>query len=89
MPIPYWSARRFTCAQHASEITARIRHLRSTHSLGFGVPVRAQLTLAMAVQASWSGIRHDVLAGNNVVEADVRFADSGLDVSIEPVQPHA
>jgi valyl-tRNA synthetase len=75
--------------QHASDITARIRHLRSTQGLGFGTPVRARLTLAPECQSSWSDIRQDVLAGNNIVEAEVRFADTGLDASIEPVQPHA
>jgi valyl-tRNA synthetase len=75
--------------QHASDITARIRHLRSTHGFGFGTPVRARLTLAPEVQSSWLDIRQDVLAGNNIVEAEVRFADTGLDASIEPAQPHA
>ena len=75
--------------QHASDITARIRHLRSTQGLGFGTPVRARLTLAPGFQSSWPDIRQDVLAGNNIVEAEVRFADTGLDASIEPVQSHA
>jgi valyl-tRNA synthetase len=75
--------------RHASEITARIRHLRSTQGLGFGTPVRATLTLMPGSEATWTDIQHDVLGGNNILEATVRFADTGLDAAIEPVVPHA
>jgi valyl-tRNA synthetase len=73
----------------AREITARIRHERSLASLGFGTPVRASLMLAEVDRAVWPVIERDVLAGNNVVAADVTFGAGDLAASITPEAPHA
>jgi valyl-tRNA synthetase len=76
----------------ASQITALIRHKRSTLSLGFSVRVRAtSLTLPDAGdRATWAAIERDVLAGNNVVDAAVQFVSTGaLDATIEPVPADA
>jgi valyl-tRNA synthetase len=73
----------------AREITARIRHERSLASLGFGTPVRASLTLAELDRAVWPVIEKDVLAGNNVVAADVTFGAGELAASITPEVPRA
>jgi valyl-tRNA synthetase len=71
---------------HASEITALVRHQRSLKKLGFGKPVRAAFQLSeIRHQSVWPGIRLDVLAGNNVVEDDVRFGAADASVDIEPV----
>jgi valyl-tRNA synthetase len=75
--------------QQASAITARIRHLRSTQGLGFGTPIRATFALAAGSEAIWSRIQDDVLGGNNIDTANVRFTDDGPEASIEPVPPHA
>ena len=71
-------------SRHASEITAKIRAERSSKNLGFGVPVRAVLALSAEHQPSWSAIERDVLAGNNVVAADVTFAPDRFEVAIDP-----
>jgi valyl-tRNA synthetase len=70
----------------ASEITALVRHQRSLKKLGFGKPVRAAFRLSEDLHAPvWPRIRLDVLAGNNVVEDDVRFGSGEASVEIEPV----
>jgi valyl-tRNA synthetase len=75
----------------ASEITALIRHKRSTMNLGFSVRVRAKdLTLTSMDTAVWPVIERDVLAGNNVVEATVQIVSAGaLDVTLEAVPADA
>jgi valyl-tRNA synthetase len=70
---------------NASVVTAAIRHQRSTLNLGFGVPVRAVLTLPAAHQAAWPSIERDVLAGNNAVSAAVTFSGDTVLAEIEPV----
>ena len=70
--------------QQASAITARIRAERSSQKLGFGVPVRATLTLTREYEDHWPSIARDVLAGNNVAGADVVFDDARFDVAIAP-----
>jgi valyl-tRNA synthetase len=75
----------------ASEITALIRHKRSTMNLGFSVRVRARdLTLSSDDTDVWPAIEQDVLAGNNVADATVRIAAAGPpDVTLEPVPADA
>ena len=75
----------------ASEITALIRHKRSTMNLGFSVRVRARdLTLDTRDTDVWPVIERDVLAGNNVVDATVQIVPSGaLDVTLEAVPADA
>ena len=70
---------------NASVVTAAIRHQRSTKNLGFGVPVRAVLTLPAAHERTWASIERDVLAGNNAVSATVAFAGDAVLADIEPV----
>ena len=77
-----------TAARHASEITAKIRAERSSKNLGFGVALRAELALTADHRQFWNGIERDVLAGNNVVAADVRFGER-LEVTIEPQPANA
>ncbi len=72
----------------ASEITAKIRAERSSKNLGFGVAVRASMTLTTEQGLHWPGIERDVLAGNNVVSADVTFAPDRSEVTIEPQTPN-
>ena len=79
------SAAQLDASVQASAVTAAIRQQRSTKSLGFGVPVRAVLTLPVSYQAAWSSIERDVLAGNNAVDADVTFAAETVIADIEPV----
>ncbi len=67
----------------ASAVTAAIRHQRSTRSLGFGVQVRAALTLPAAFEASWASIEPDVLAGNNIASAQVTFGGDAIAAEIE------
>ncbi len=76
---------------HASEITALIRHKRSTMNLGFSIRVRAKdLTLTSIHSEVWPVIERDVLAGNNVVDATVQVVPSGaLDVTLEAVPADA
>ena len=62
-----------------------IRHQRSTKSLGFGVQVRAVLTLPTAFEASWVSIEADVLAGNNSSSANVTFGGDAIAAEIEPM----
>ncbi len=72
--------------RRASEITALLRSKRSALGLGFGVRVRAtDLTLPGETdRAAWAAIERDVLAGNNVMDAAVRFLPSGVfDATIE------
>jgi valyl-tRNA synthetase len=69
--------------EHASAVTAAIRHQRSTKNLGFGVPVRAMLTLPPAFQTTWSSIEPDVLAGNNTASAQVTFGGDAIAAEIE------
>jgi hypothetical protein len=68
----------------ASEITAGLRQERSSRKLGFGVPVRATLSLPREYEPHWPGIQRDILAGNNVIAADVSFVNGPLRVTIEP-----
>ena len=79
------SVEQLDASVQASAVTAAIRQQRSTKSLGFGVPVRAVLTLPVSYQAAWSSIERDVLAGNNAVDADVTFAAETVIADIEPV----
>jgi valyl-tRNA synthetase len=80
-----------TAFVRASEITALIRHKRSTMNLGFSVRVRAKdLTLTGTDTEVWPAIERDVLAGNNVVEATVQIVPAGvLDVTLEAVPADA
>jgi valyl-tRNA synthetase len=73
----------------ASAITAGLRQERSSRKLGFGVPVRARLGLTPAHAPQWPAIQRDVLAGNNVVAADVTFAGESVEVAIEPEPANA
>ena len=68
----------------ASAVTARIRQERSTHKLGFGVPVRASLTLPDVYRDSWAVISGDVLLGNNVADVSVAFGGDDVVAAIEP-----
>jgi valyl-tRNA synthetase len=68
---------------YASEITAHLRNQRSKLNLGFGVPVRATLTLPTAHEHTWRLVERDVLAGNNVVSAAVTFAPDQLAVTLD------
>jgi valyl-tRNA synthetase len=68
----------------AREVTALIRHQRSSKSLGFGVPVRARLVLTHNYRQGWPAIESDLLAGNNIIAADVTFDPTRLEVTIEP-----
>ena len=70
---------------HASAVTAAIRQQRSTKNLGFGVQVKATLTLPAPYQAAWSTIERDVLAGNNVLSASVTFTGEAVVAEIEPL----
>ena len=77
---------------HARELTASIRHQRSTTGLGFNTRVRiADLTLEKGSwEVEWPSIRSDIFEGNNVEEAEVRFArDGSLDMKLVPVAPDA
>jgi valyl-tRNA synthetase len=69
--------------EHASAVTAAIRHQRSTRNLGFGVPVRAALTLPPGFEATWKSIESDVLAGNNTSNAQVTFGGDTVTAEIE------
>jgi valyl-tRNA synthetase len=67
----------------ASEVTARIRQERSARKLGFGVPLRLALTLPQDAYDRWGAVASDVLAGNNVLQADV-IVGPELGATIEP-----
>jgi valyl-tRNA synthetase len=73
----------------ASAVTAALRQERSSKKLGFGVPVRATLTLPSEFGPHWRLIARDVLEGNNVSDATVDVAGDELRVSIEPHAPDA
>jgi valyl-tRNA synthetase len=75
--------------EQASEVTAGLRHERSSRKLGFGVPVRAEVRLTAAHEAHWPAIARDVLAGNNVIAAEVSFAGDAVQVTIEPQPANA
>jgi hypothetical protein len=62
-----------------------IRQERSTHKLGFGVPVLARLQLPMPHQASWPLVEKDVLAGNNCTLAEVSYHPDVFEVTIAAV----
>jgi hypothetical protein len=70
--------------EHASAITAALRQERSSKKLGFGVPVRATLGLTRDHEAHWPAIHRDILAGNNVVSADVSFHAAAIEAAIAP-----
>jgi valyl-tRNA synthetase len=70
---------------HASQVTAAIRGQRSTRSLGFGVQVRAVLTLPSSFEPTWPAIEQDVLAGNNTGSAQVTFGGEHVAAEIEPM----
>jgi valyl-tRNA synthetase len=70
---------------HASQVTAAIRGQRSTRSLGFGVQVRAVLTLPASFEPTWPAIEQDVLAGNNTGSAQVTFGGEHVAAEIEPM----
>jgi hypothetical protein len=73
----------------ASAVTAGLRQERSSRKLGFGVPVRATLTLPAEYGPHWRLIARDVLDGNNVSDAGVEFAGEVLRVSIDPQPANA
>jgi valyl-tRNA synthetase len=70
--------------EQASAITAALRQERSSKKLGFGVPVRATLGLTRDHEAHWPAIHRDILAGNNVVSADVSFHAAAIEAAIAP-----
>ena len=72
---------------HASAVTAAIRQQRSTKNLGFGVPVRAALTLPVPYESTWRAIERDVLAGNNALDSTVTFSGEIVLAEIEPAPP--
>jgi valyl-tRNA synthetase len=76
-----------TALQQAREVTALIRHQRSTQKWGFAKPVRARLALTPARQPFWDAIERDILAGNNVASHTVTFDASADDVQIELADP--
>jgi valyl-tRNA synthetase len=78
-----------TAVQQASEITAAIRQERSSKKLGFGVPVRAALSLTREHEALWPTMAADILAGNNVLTADVSFGAGPFQIAIAPQAPDA
>jgi valyl-tRNA synthetase len=81
-----------TLFNEAREITASIRHHRSTAGLGFNTRVRIEgMTLASGVyQTCWPLIESDVLEGNNVESAEVLDASTGsLNMKLSPVAPDA
>jgi valyl-tRNA synthetase len=73
--------------QQAREVTALIRHQRSTQKWGFAKPVRARLALTAARQPFWDAIERDILAGNNVASHTVTFDAAADDVQIELADP--
>lgn len=77
-----------TVSEEASAITAAVRHERSVLNKGFRVPLRAALVLPAAYERNWSDIERDVLDGNNIVSAEVRFGEA-LAVRVEPVETTA
>jgi valyl-tRNA synthetase len=81
------AADEIAASQHASEITAKIRHQRSERKWGFGVEIRAEFTLLASREQYWRAIARDVLAGNNVVSHVVTFDQSRDDVAIELAKP--
>jgi valyl-tRNA synthetase len=83
------AARDADALRQASEITAKIRAERSSKNLGFGVAVRATLALPADHEPLWPVISRDVLAGNNVIAADVRFVPDRFDVAIDPQAANA
>ncbi len=70
--------------QQASDITAGLRQERSARKLGFGVPIRATLSLPREFEPHWPGIQRDIVEGNNVSAAAVSFVDGPIGVTIEP-----
>jgi hypothetical protein len=48
------------------------------------VPVRATLGLTRDHEAHWPAIHRDILAGNNVVSADVSFHAAAIEAAIAP-----
>jgi valyl-tRNA synthetase len=70
--------------EQASAITAGLRQERSSKKLGFGIPVRATMRLTGDHERHWPAIARDVLAGNNVMAADVAFDSESLHIAIEP-----
>jgi hypothetical protein len=90
------SARLFVDAR---ELTAAIRHHRSTAGLGFNTRVRIEgLTLSSSAwERHWPSVSADLLEGNNVEDVDVTFAQAGtLEMKLVPLsrepgrsEPHA
>jgi hypothetical protein len=62
--------------RNVEEITAAIRHHRSTAGFGFNTRVRIEgLTLSRnRWERQWPMIERDVLDGNNIESADVSFS---------------
>jgi valyl-tRNA synthetase len=75
--------------EQASAITASLRQERSSRKLGFGVPVRATMTLTLPYEKHWPAISRDVLEGNNVAAASVVFDPERFEVTVEPQAPDA
>jgi valyl-tRNA synthetase len=72
----------------ARQVTAAIRHHRSTAGLGFNTRVRIEpLTLeAGRWERHWPLLSRDVLDGNNVESADVTFgAESAISMTLVPI----
>jgi valyl-tRNA synthetase len=69
--------------QHAREVTAMIRHQRSSRKWGFRKAVRATFVLAESRRPYWKSIERDILAGNNVAGHAVTFDPTRDDVRIE------
>jgi valyl-tRNA synthetase len=68
----------------ASSVTASIRAERSAQKLGFSVPVRAAIALPAGFREVWSLVAGDVLAGNNVIDAEVSFEADEPAATIRP-----
>lgn len=81
------SSDQLQASEFASAATAALRHQRSTKSLGFGVPIRATLSLPAAYESVWPSIERDVLAGNNAAAAAVTFSGDAIAAEIEPITP--
>jgi valyl-tRNA synthetase len=71
---------------HASLVTAGIRHQRSLAKLGFGAPVRVELTLTSEIEGSWPLIERYVREGNNAAEITCRPGPE-FAVTLVPVVP--
>jgi valyl-tRNA synthetase len=70
------------------EVTALIRHKRSTAGLGFNTRVRLKnLRISKNLwEQQWRFVERDVLEGHNAESAEVSFTtEGGMDVTVEPI----